>query len=216
MKEHLMKNRKKVTAIVGTYRKGGIIDTTVDAIIAAASEEGAEVRKIYLMDANIEFCMNCRDCTQEPGQNRGQCRVADDMSAILDEIEAADSIVLGSPMNFGTVTALMKRFIERLVCFAYWPWGTNAPKSRSNNKTKTAVLVASSMAPSWMARPTTKMVALLKQAASLLGAKTIGVLYVGMAAREEKQQISAKIRNKARVLGKKLVADTGTQRAAGP
>ena len=209
-----MANSKKVTAIVGTYRKGGIIDTTVDEILASASEEGAEVRKMYLMDANIEFCMNCRACTQEPGQKRGQCRIADDMSAILDEIEASDGIVLGSPMNFGTVTALMKRFIERLVCFAYWPWGTNAPKSRINNKTKTAVVVASSMAPSWMARPTTKMVGLLKQAASLLGARTVGVLYVGMAAKQEKQQISARIRNRARLLGKKLVSDKRMQRPA--
>lgn len=51
-------------------------------------------------------------------------------------------------MNFGTITAVMKKFIERLVCFAYWPWGMNAPKIRLDNKTRFAVLVASSAAPS--------------------------------------------------------------------
>jgi multimeric flavodoxin WrbA len=50
------------------------------------------------------------------------------MGAILDEIAASDAVVLASPMNFWTVTALMKRFIERLVCFAYWPWGMGARK----------------------------------------------------------------------------------------
>ena len=202
----------KVIAIVGSYRKGGIIDTAVDEILASAREEGAEVRKIYLTDAHIEFCTNCRTCTQEPGQKRGQCPLSDDMHKILDEIEGSNSIVLGSPMNFGTVTALTKRFIERLVCYGYWPWGKTSPEIRNKHTTKSAVIVASSMAPSWMARPTSKMVGLMKRSVSLLGAKTIGVLYVGMAARRQSQQLTEKTRKKARVLGKKLVASQAEQR----
>ncbi|MGO9612072.1 MAG: flavodoxin family protein [Dissulfurispiraceae bacterium] len=61
------------------------------------------------------------------------------MGAIIEAIEASDAIVLGSPMNFGTVTAVMKKFIDRLVCFAYWPWGVNAPKIRVDEK-KSALL----------------------------------------------------------------------------
>ena len=53
-----------VTAIVGSYRKGGIIDTAVDEILAAAEQEGAEVAKIYLIDRHVEFCRNCRACMQ--------------------------------------------------------------------------------------------------------------------------------------------------------
>jgi len=201
-----MNSSNKVTAIVGSYRKGGIIDTAVDAILASAREEGAEVRKIYLKDANIRFCTNCRTCTQEPGDERGQCVIADGMNGILDEIEGSTGIVLGSPMNFGTVTAVMKRFFERLVCFAYWPWETNAPKIRNKSKPRRAVIVASSMAPAWMARPTTQMVGLMKKAAALMGAKTVGVLYVGLAARQQNQRISRKTIEKAQMLGKKLVS----------
>ena len=118
----------RILAIVGSDRKGGIVDTAVDEILATAREEGAEVRKIYLIDTHIEFCTNCRSCTQQPGPQRGKCIIEDDMSGILDEIERSDGIVLGSPMNFGTVTAVMKRFIERLACYAYWPWGMHAPQ----------------------------------------------------------------------------------------
>jgi len=53
----------KVTAIVGSYRKGGIVDSVIDEILSSAREEGAEVSKIYLIDRHIEFCTNCRRCT---------------------------------------------------------------------------------------------------------------------------------------------------------
>ena len=143
----------KITAIVGTYRKGGIVDQATEAILEAAHEQGAEISKIYLIDRHIEFCANCRECAQQPGESRGECRIRDEMGEVLDEIEASDAVILASPMNFGTVTAVMKRFIERLVRYAYWPWGPIAPKTRKKGKRKRAALVASSAAPAIIARP---------------------------------------------------------------
>ncbi len=58
----------KITAILGTYRKGGVIDSAVEEILAAAREAGAETAKIYLIDRHIEFCTNCRTCTQQEGE----------------------------------------------------------------------------------------------------------------------------------------------------
>jgi NAD(P)H-dependent FMN reductase len=194
----------KITAIIGTYRKGGIINQAVDAIIESAKEEGAEVEKIVLLDKHIEFCNNCRACTQEEGPRPGKCPIADDMNGILDQIERSDAIILASPMNFWTVTAVMKRFIERLVCFAYWPWGKAAPKMRSNQKTKRAVIVASSAAPAFLARLVTRMVGLLKSVAGIFGAKTIGVLFIGLAAAEQHPTLSDRNIKKAHRLGKLL------------
>lgn len=201
-----MKDPVKLIALVGSYRKGGIIDSAVDEILAGAREEGAEVAKIYLVDKHIEFCTNCRACTQQSGPQRGRCGIDDDMARVLEEIEHSDALVLASPVNFGTVTAIMKRFIERLVCFAYWPWGMNAPKIRSEGKKKRAVVVASSAAPSFIARLSSRLVRLLKESAGILGAKTIGVLFIGLAAREERQRIGEGTRKKARLLGKRLVS----------
>jgi multimeric flavodoxin WrbA len=201
-----MNDKTKVTAIVGTYRKGGVIDTAVDEILDSAREAGAEVNKVYLADKNIEFCHNCRSCMQQAGHCRGECPISDDMKEFLNELEMADSIVLASPMNFGTVTAVMKRFIERLGVYAYWPWGTVAPKMRNKIKGKLAVVVASSAAPSIIARLMSRIVGLLKQSAGALGAKTVGVLFIGLAAQQEKQDIGNSARKKARRLGIKLAS----------
>jgi NAD(P)H-dependent FMN reductase len=202
----MMNNTKKVIAIVGSYRKGGIVDQAVDEILVSVKEEGAEIEKIYLIDKHIEFCTNCRNCTQEEGRQRGNCPTRDEMSDLLDAIERADAIVLASPMNFYTVTAVTKRFIERLVCYAYWPWGMPAPKMRDERKDKRAIIVASSAAPAILARLTTKLVSLLRTTVELLRAKVTGVLFLGLSAREQHQKISERTKKKARLLGKKLVS----------
>jgi multimeric flavodoxin WrbA len=196
----------KITAILGTYRKGGVIDSAVDEILAAARQAGAETSRVYLIDRHIEFCTNCRTCTQQEGDRRGQCPIADDMNALLDEIERSDAFILASPMNFWTVTALIKRFIERLICFAYWPWGKAGPKLRNMPRTKRAVVVISSACPSLLARLMTRMVGLLKSCARVLGAKTVDVLFIGLAATEPKTDIGNRARKKARRLGKKLAS----------
>jgi multimeric flavodoxin WrbA len=200
----------KITAIIGTYRKGGVTDSAVDEILAAAREAGAETATIRLIDRHIEFCRNCRTCTQEEGPKRGVCPLGDEMNAILDEIDRSDAIVLASPMNFWTVTAVMKRFIERLVCFAYWPWGMHGPKMRNKLKTKRAVVVISSAAPGFLARLMSRMVGLLKSCAGLLGAETVGVLFIGLAAGEQKHELSQRVKRKARRLGKKLAERRNT------
>jgi len=199
-----MPGRRKVTAIIGAYRKGGIISQSVDEVLAAAREEGADVAKIDLLERDIEFCRNCRACTQHQDIRRGECDIGDGMCAILDEIEKSDAIVIASPVNFGTVTAVMKKFIERLVCFAYWPWGKAAPKIRDTRKSKKAVVITASAAPAILTRLFTRIIKQLKTAAGLLGAETIGVLLIGMAAGSPRQELSERDRRKARRLGKKL------------
>ena len=44
-----MNDQITVTAIVGSYSMGGIIDTADDEVLAAAREEGAETLKIFLL-----------------------------------------------------------------------------------------------------------------------------------------------------------------------
>jgi len=195
-----------ILAIVGSYRKGGIIERAVDEILASAKERGAVTRKITLLDKRLAFCTNCRSCTQVAGENYGVCILDDDMGALLQEVERADALVLASPMNAGTVTAIMKVFIERLVCTAYWPWGAPAPKARRPGKSKRAILVASSAAPAILARLTGDVIKRLKYAAMLLGAKTVGTLFIGLAAQQQHQELSKRTIDKAQKLGRKLAA----------
>jgi multimeric flavodoxin WrbA len=194
----------KIIGIVGSYRKGGIIDQAVDETLAAAKERGASTEKIYLIDRHIEFCTNCRACTETAGPHRGECVLNDDMASILDKIDSADGIVLGAPVNFYNVNAVTRRFMERLVGYAYWPWGQGGPKMRSKHKNKKAVLITSTAMPAIMGRIFTGAVRALKITAQTLGAKPVATIFLGLIAVNPHQTLPAKATAKARQAGLKL------------
>ena len=198
---------KKIVGIVGSYRKGRIIDSAVSAILKEAQARGAETNKIYLLDKDIAFCRNCRKCTQEKvNGTRGKC-VHDDMEEILTEIDGADGVVLGAPINFFNVTALMKRFIERLLPYCYWPWGKTIPKYRIKKMNKKAVTVTSSGCPAWLGRIIfAGALSVLKAAAKCMGAKVVKSLYFGGICQKEDQKLTEKAIFTAHKAGEKLVS----------
>ncbi len=198
---------KKIIAIVGTYRKGHTIDTAVDELLNAAQAGGARTEKIYLLDKHIEFCTNCRKCTQNKITGpRDMCIHNDDMTQILDKIDAADCIVLASPINWFNVTAITKRFIERLICYAFWPWDKNSwPKNRIKNLTKKAVLITASGCPEFIGRPLFRgTFSVMKAAANCVGAKIAKKIYIGGAGVSQNQQLPEKYRKQACNAGKAL------------
>ncbi|MBA7703403.1 hypothetical protein ES703_112189 [subsurface metagenome] len=78
-----------------------------------ATSRGAEVKTIILNDLKIAPCQHCDACLET-----GRCRVEDDMQMVYRELEAADRIVLASPIQFMGVTAQTKAMIDR--CQALW------------------------------------------------------------------------------------------------
>lgn len=196
---------RKILALVGSYRKGGFVDAAVTAVLAAAEQAGAETEKIYLLDRHIEFCTNCRACMQSPGAARGKCVLDDNLEPLLQAIEAADAYVIGAPVNFYNVNALTRRFMERCVGFAYWPWGQGAPKIRNPRQDKRVVLVSTSGAPAFMGRYLTGTYSALKEITKLFGAKPVGTLWIGLV-KSETVALSAGQLNKAATLGRKLAA----------
>jgi NAD(P)H-dependent FMN reductase len=196
---------RKVVAIVGSYRTGGVIDTAVQAVLEGAREKGAETQTIYLTDRHLEFCENCRRCTQAPGLQRGQCVQKDDLQSILDELDAADAIVLGSPVNYWNLTAIFRRFMERLLGCVYWPWGMSAPQPRNTLPTRKAVLVASSAMPAFCIPLFTGAARALRVTAKMLGAKPVGKLWIGLAAQKPQQALSSRTLAHARRIGLRLV-----------
>jgi len=195
---------RKVVAIVGSYRKGGTIDAAVEAVLVGAREKGAETSTIYLTDQHIEFCKNCRTCTQKPGPERGKCEHRDDLEPILNEIEAADAVVLGSPVNYYNVTAIYRRFLERLLGYAYWPWGQNAPRPRTKERPRKAVLIASSAMPGFLIPVATGAARALRLTAKMLGAKPVGKLWIGLVASEPRHLLTMRHYEQARRMGWKL------------
>ena len=200
-----MKQSMNLLALVGSYRKGGMIDSLVDEMLGVAADAGVAVRKVYLGDVEIAFCRNCRRCTQAPGPARGVCDLQDELAALLETIDQADGLILASPVNFFTVTAVTKRFVERLVCGAYWPWGQMAPKLRVLHPRRPALLVTSCAMPGFLARLATNVLRVLKAAAAALGFRPVGSLVVGLAARSERPILSGRTRRKAHRVARRLV-----------
>jgi NAD(P)H-dependent FMN reductase len=192
---------KSIVAIVASYRHGGTIDSVVGTMLEAAREHGAETHIIHLTEQHIEFCRNCRQCMQEPGDARVRCVQQDDLEDILQEIEAADAVVLASPVNCYNVTAIFRRFMERLVGAAFWPWGQNAPVIRTRQRPRKAVLVASSAMPGFLIPLATGAARALRITASMLGARPVGRLWIGLVAEAPHQPLSARTVARARYLG---------------
>jgi FMN-dependent NADH-azoreductase len=198
---------KTIVAIVGTYRKGKIIDTAVSEILYGARARGAETQTIYLLDKHIEFCTNCRACTQEKDVGRrGKCIHNDDMDEILRALDAADAVVLAAPTNFFNVNALTRRFIERLVPYAYWPReARSGPKYRIAKPDKVAITVTATACPALIARivmPGSRRA--LKVAARTLGARVVQALHFDCLGETPESALSEKARRRARHAGERL------------
>ncbi|MBF0440274.1 MAG: flavodoxin family protein [Oligoflexales bacterium] len=198
---------KKIFALVCTYRKDRTIDKAIDEILKGPISQGAEVNKVYLLDKKIEFCHNCRSCTQKEGMVRGKCVLSDDMDRVLTDMERADVIVFAAPVNYYNVNALTRRFIERLICYTYWPWGSRGgPLPRLRVLEKDAYIVVSSAAPGFLIPFMTGATRVLKIAAGSFGARVAGTLYLGLAAQSENQPLSNGQIRSARNLGKKIMS----------
>ncbi|MGP8260168.1 MAG: flavodoxin family protein [Acidobacteriaceae bacterium] len=192
---------QKVVAIVGSYRKGGTIDSAVQAILSAARENGAETHTLYLTDQHLEFCTNCRRCTQAPGLQRGCCVQQDDLQSILTEIDAADVLILGAPVNDWNVTAIFRQFMERLLGYCYWPWGQAAPRLRNKKLARKAVLISSSSMPGFCIPLLTGAARALRVTAKMLGIKPVASLWIGLRGKEPDQPLSPRTLARARRIG---------------
>lgn len=188
----------RVLAINGSYREDGIIDQSVQLAVDALQAAGAEVQLVNLRDYPIEFCTNCRQCALQPGSAPGRCVIDDDMHELIGMIEAADAYILAAPVNFSSVTAIFKRFMERLMPYAYWPWGKPWPVARKSAQArKKALLITSSAAPAWLGRWMYGSQRQLAMTAKIIGARPVGRLYNGLAAKHAQQQLSEQARRRA-------------------
>lgn len=195
---------KTVVGIVGSYRKGGITAATVEAVLEGARANGAKTQIIYLGEQNLKFCTNCRECAQKPGLERGKCVQQDSLEPMLQDIEAADALVLGSAVNYGGVTAIFRQFMERLTGFYYWPWGQALPKLRKPASRK-AVLVASAGMPGFLVPVLTNVAFTLRGTAKMLGARPVSALWMGRYGWQSQCRLLAKDLQHAREIGAALV-----------
>lgn len=196
---------KKILAINGSYREGGIIDQVMELFVRQSGMYNIDIEVISLRNFPVEFCLNCRVCCQEPGEYPGRCVIEDNMASLINKIEKAEGYVLASPTNFYTVTAIYKRFLERLIPYAYWPWGMNAPvRRKKNTRRKKAILISSCAAPATIGRFVYGTERQLKLTAKTLGADIAGTICFGQVSKQVATKLSDRYMREAEKMIAKL------------
>lgn len=114
----------RILALMGSYRKRGNTARIVEMIeaemeaLAARQDEPLEFERVYLGHREIEFCRGCRTCFDR-GEER--CPLKDDVPAIRAQIDAADAIILASPVYVDDVSGILKNWIDRMAYICHRP-----------------------------------------------------------------------------------------------
>jgi len=114
-------------AFNGSPRKTWNTATLLQKTLEGAASQGADTELVHLYDLRYTGCRSCFACKTTSGTSYGRCAAQDDLTPLLERVTAADGLVLGSPIYYGTVSGMMKSFLERLV-FPYWTY-TDPPQS---------------------------------------------------------------------------------------
>ncbi len=80
-------------------------------IVALAEKKGIETKYFDLADMHISDCKGCQNC-----KTNQACVQKDDMTSIVEAMQASDFVLLGSPVYMGDETGLMKCVADRLYC----------------------------------------------------------------------------------------------------
>jgi len=121
----------KLTAFLGSPRKGGNTDILAERVLDGAREAGLDVESVALRSLKLRGCIGCEQCWKT--DNR-PCAIADDMIPLYDAIAQSDVLLFATPVYWYAPTAIMKAFMDRLVPL-------NRPQGRPLIDGKRAILV---------------------------------------------------------------------------
>jgi multimeric flavodoxin WrbA len=128
----------KVLAFNGSPRKKWNTAQLLEHALRGAESEGAKTRLYHLYDLDFKGCTSCFACKLAGGKSYGHCAVKDDLRPILEKIEKADAILIGSPIYLGITTGVTRCFLERLI-YPYLVYD-NERSSLFTKKIKTAFI----------------------------------------------------------------------------
>jgi multimeric flavodoxin WrbA len=94
--------------VLGSPRKNGNSEILAQHVAKGMEAGGGTVEYIRLGGLTISPCQGCGGC-----EKTGECVIKDDMGAIYERADAADRILVASPVYFYALTAQTKAFIDR-------------------------------------------------------------------------------------------------------
>jgi len=99
----------KIAVLLGSPRKKGNTETLARAVAGPLEQVGAAIEYIRLNDLSLRTCQGCGGCDKP-----GDCVIKDDMTDIYSAVDAADRILLVSPVYFYGLSAQCKIFGDRM------------------------------------------------------------------------------------------------------
>ena len=97
-----------VVAVIGSPRRQGNTAALVDAALEELERRGCSCTRITLAALRINPCDGHANCGE-----RAACPHDDDMPGVLEQVYAADGLILATPVYYENVSGQMKTFIDR-------------------------------------------------------------------------------------------------------
>ena len=99
----------KVLLINGSPNLHGCTATALEEMIKTFEKEGIETELVSIGNKNIRGCISCNKCSEI-----GRCVFDDCVNEIAPKFEAADGLVIGSPVYYGSPSGTLLSFLDRL------------------------------------------------------------------------------------------------------
>ena len=100
----------KVILLNGSAHQHGCTATALDEMIKVFEEEGIETELIQVGTKDIRGCIACGKCSEA-----GRCVFDDLVNEVAPKLEAADGLVVGSPVYYGSPNGTILSFMDRLL-----------------------------------------------------------------------------------------------------
>ena len=93
-------------------RENGVTHLMTERFLEGARAAGAQTDHILLADKKIRHCIGCFACWFK---TPAVCAIKDDMADLLHRYMESDIVVLAGPVYVGSVSGIMKDFIDRML-----------------------------------------------------------------------------------------------------
>ena len=104
-----MEKKLKVLMLNGSPRKNGNIALAFDEMEQVFEELGVEYENIQVGRMDIRGCIACGTC-----EKNGKCVFDDLVNEVAPKFEAADGLVIGSPVYYGSANGTLMSALQRL------------------------------------------------------------------------------------------------------
>ena len=99
----------KVLLLNGSPHANGCTAAALKEMISVFEAEGVETELVHVGNKDIRGCIACRSCMKN-----GKCVFDDLVNEVAPKFEAADGLVIGSPVYYASPNGTILSFVDRL------------------------------------------------------------------------------------------------------